>query len=327
LTRSKNVPGFPAIILVMILVTGGTGFVGRLLVRQLVERGHKVRLLLRPSKKTPNVPLSVPVEVAVTSLNDDRGLRAALRGVEVVFHLAGGEKQGARVDLEKVDIDGTRVLAQAAANARIDRFFYLSHLGADRASAYPLLKAKGIAEEYIRDSGVPHTILRSSILFGPNDGFTTGLALLIHASPGFLPLPGRGRTLLQPLWIEDLVTCILWSLDDPEKINQVLEVGGSEYLSLEQIAFILMDVINKHRLLVAWPIPYLRAVTVLAEHTFPGFPSSVFWLDYLAVNRTCSVDSVPRLFGLMPARFSTRLDHLRGIHWNKELISRLFTRP
>jgi uncharacterized protein YbjT (DUF2867 family) len=310
----------------MILVTGGTGFVGRALVRQLVNNGHAVRLLLRPSPCTPNVPKGVPVEVAVSSLNDESGLRAAMRGVDVIYHLAGGEKQGARTNLEMIDVDGTRTLAMAAVNARIQRMFYISHLGADRASGFPVLKAKGIAEEYIRDSGVPYTILRSSILFGKDDGFTTGLSLLLHTSPGFMPLPGNGKTLLQPLWIEDLVTCMIWALEDSETINKVMEVGGSEYFSLEQIVILIMDVIKKRRILVHWPNPYMRALTVIAENVFPRFPSTVFWLDYLAVNRTCGVDSLPHQFNLMPARFSSKLDHLRGVNWNKKLFNRIFNR-
>jgi uncharacterized protein YbjT (DUF2867 family) len=324
-TRISGKIPFPAIIQIMILITGGTGFIGRTLVRQLVSSGHEVRLLLRPSMRTPNVPMGVAVEVAVTSLNDERGLRAAMRGVDVIYHLAGGEKQGARTNLETIDINGTRTLLKAAANTRIQRIFYISHLGSDRASAFPVLKAKGIAEELIRDCGVPFTIIRSSILFGPYDGFTSGLALLLHTSPGFLPLPGKGKTILQPLWIEDLVTCMIWALDKPDSINQVIELGGSEYLSLEQITKTIMEVIKEHRLLVSWPNPYIRATTVIAEHTFPGFPSSVFWLDYLAVNRTCGVDSVPSQFGLMPARFVSKLDHLRGVNWNKRLLSSIFT--
>jgi NADH dehydrogenase len=283
-------------------------------------------LLLRPSPRTPNVPTGVPVEVAVTSLNDESGLRAALRGVDAVYHLAGGENQGAKTDLDLIDIKGTRTLAMAAANARIKRMFYISHLGADRSSGFPVLKAKGIAEEHIRNSGVPYTILRSSVLFGENDGFTTGLSLLLHTSPGFLPLPGNGKTLLQPLWIEDLVTCMIWALDDPDTINKVMDVGGSEYFSLEQVVTIIMDVIKKRRLLVHWPNPYMRAFTVIAENFIPGFPSSVFWLDYLAINRTCGVDSVPRQFSLMPARFTSKLEYLDGVNWNRKLFNRIFNR-
>lgn len=318
--------GFTAIIASMILVTGGTGFVGRNLVRQLVSYGHDVRLLLRPSPRTPNVPKGVAVEVAVSSLNDESGLRAAMRGVEVVYHLAGGENQGARTNLEEIDISGSRALAIAAAHARVQRLVFLSHLGADRASGFPILKAKGLAEEHIRESGVPYTIVRSSVLFGKNDGFTTGLALLLHLSPGFLPLPGRGKTVLQPLWIEDLMACLTWLLDDPDTINKVIEVGGSEYLTLELIVGIIMTEIKKHRHLVYWPNPYMRAVTVLAETIFRNFPSSVFWLDYLAVNRTCPIDSVPRQFNLMPARFSSKLEYLQNVNWTKKFLSRIFSR-
>jgi len=310
----------------MILVTGGTGFIGRSLTRQLVESGHPVRIFLRPSPRSPKLPTGVPVEVAVASLDDVRGLRAAMHGVEVVYHLAGGEGEGGRGNLQAVDIEGTHNLSQAAADAGVQRLFYISHLGADRASAFPVLKAKGIAEEYVRKSGVPYTILRGSILFGPQDSFTTGLAMLLSVAPGFLPLPGIAETLVQPLWVEDLATCLVWALHEPATMDQTYELGGSEYLSLKQVALTIMDVIGRHRYLVSWPMPVMRGLTVLTESVFPRFPTSVFWLDYMAVNRTCPVDTIPHVFGLMPARFASRLNYLRGVPWGRETLRLLFTR-
>lgn len=310
----------------MILLTGATGFIGRSLTRHLVESGQRVRILLRPSPRTPNLPLGVPVEAAVTSLSDPRGLRAALRGVQAVYHLAGGEAGGGRANLQSVDIEGTRSLVEAAVDAGVERLFYLSHLDADRASAFPVLKAKGIAEEFIRKSGLPYTILRGSILFGPGDTFTSGLAMLLAMSPGLLPLPGGGKALVQPLWVEDLAVCLAWALDNPSTINQTYEIGGSEALTLRQVVEAIMEVTRRPRLLVPGGAPLMRALTVTMEAAFPHFPTSVFWLDYLAVDRTCPVDTIPRVFGLMPARFTSRLDHLRGVRWGREALRRLFTR-
>jgi uncharacterized protein YbjT (DUF2867 family) len=310
----------------MILLTGGTGFIGRSLTRQLVENGYQVRILLRPSPRTPRLPVGVPVEVAVSSLDDVRGLRAAMKDVETVYHLAGGEGEGGRANLQVVDIDGTRSLCEAAADARVGRFVYLSHLGADRAASFPVLKAKGIAEELIRKSGVPYTILRGSILFGPEDEFTTGLAMLLAIAPGFLPLPSKGQTLLQPLWVEDAVTCLIWLLDNSDTLNRTYEIGGSEYISLRQVVQLVMQVTRQPRLLVNWPTQSLRALTVLMEFIFPRFPTSIFWMDYVAVDRTCPVDTIPRVFGLLPARFASRLDYLRAGHWTRKLFRSLFSR-
>jgi uncharacterized protein YbjT (DUF2867 family) len=311
----------------MILVTGGTGFIGKALVRHLVEHDYPVRILIRPSRRSPDLPRGTPVQVAVSSILDDRSLRAAMVGVDTVYHLAGAEWRGARGNLMNVDIQGTQAVTRAAADAGVQRLFYISHLGADRASAFPLLKAKGIAEEYIRRSGLDYTILRSALVYGARDHFTNGLARLLQAQPFFFFIPGDGQTLLQPLWVEDLVTCLVWALDDPQTRSQTYALGGPEFLPFHQILTMVMDATQLQRKVVPMAPPYLRFLTVILEHTLPALPSSVYWLDYLAANRTCALDTIPRSFKLMPSRFSHRLDYLKNQNWRTSLLRSILHRP
>ena len=201
----------------------------------------------------------MPVEAAVASLSDERAIRAALKDVDTIFHLASAELQGRDANLLAVDMRGTDNLARMAVDAGVKRMVYLSQIGASRSSAYPLFKAKGIAEEHIRRSGIPYTIFRSSIVFGQEDHFTTILAYLLRAAPGIFPLPSGGHSMLQPLWVEDLVNVMIWALDNPETINHAYDIGGSEYFSLRQIVEIIMDLQHVHRWLFALSPTTMRA--------------------------------------------------------------------
>ena len=304
---------------VMILITGGTGFIGNALIRHLDNLGYSIKLLIRPSKKSPNLPKNLSLNVAVSSLKDEKGLRAAMKDVDVIYHLAGAESLGREAELADVDIKGTQSLINAASGTNIKRIIYLSHLGADRASAYPLLKAKGIAEYAIKNSNIPYTIFRSSVVYGKDDHFSNGLAFLIKVSPHFVMLPEEGRTLLQPIWIEDLARILTWSLEMPETITKTIKLGGPEYLSFRDICEIIIEVLDiKRRFITVSPV-FLNVLTELIEIIMPKFPTSVFWLDYLATDRTADLDILPRQFDLLPARMSQQLDYLKNLNFRKEL--------
>ncbi len=294
----------------MILVTGGTGFVGRTLIRHLTALGKPVRILLRPSKTSPLIPRGVPVEVSVSSLKDERSLQAAMKGVDVVFHLAGSERASSRAALQETDVQGTEAIVQAASRSGVERIFYLSHLGAERASAYPVLKAKGLAEHILQQGSVPYTIFRSGAIFGPDDQFTTGLARLVRMSPGIFILPGDGSSLIQPIWVEDLVTCLEIALEEERFINEIVSIGGGEYLTFKQVIQDIMKTIGVRRWLLDLTPAYLRSLALWLEQN-NRFPVSIYWLDYLAADRTTYLDTVPRLFGILPARFHQQIGYLK----------------
>ena len=297
----------------MILVTGGTGFVGRVLINNLVTLGKPVRTLLRPSQVSPDLPRGIPVEVAVCSLKDERSLRAAMKDVKVIYHLVSSERLGGRADLTGVDIEGTETIANVAARAGVGRLVYLSHLGADRASAFPVLQAKAIAEGHITMSGVPYTIIRSAVLFGRNDHFFTSLVKLMRSLPLIFLMAGDGNTSMQPLWVDDLVMCLLWAIEDHEKENQIISIGGPEYLTMRDVLAMMMETLKTRRLIVNVPPAYLRIFSLWLEQYYPKLPISRFWLDYIAVDRTTALDTIPRLFGVMPARFKNNLNYLRDL--------------
>jgi len=307
----------------VILVTGATGFIGRALLPRLAEAGHTIRCLVRASPRSPRLPPRVPVQLAIGALDDPRVLRSALMGVDTVIHLAGAEWQGRHGDLLAVDVNGTRALVEAAAASGVDRFIYLSHLGADRASAYPVHKAKGIAEEFIRQSDFNHLIIRSAFVYGREDVLINTLAALIRLSPGVVFLPGDGRTTLQPLWVEDLAICLEWALADTALWNQTLSIGGPEFVTLRELVELVMEKTKtRRRIMTASPV-WLRWGAWFADQVLPRSPLTPYWLDHFAQNRVCELTGVTRYFGLKPARLEPTLDYLREQKWWGEVLRRL----
>ena len=296
----------------MILVTGGTGFIGRILVSHLVTLGYPVRLLLNPSRDYPKLPRGVSVEVAISSMNDERNLRASMKDIDTVFHLVGTEWKGIHAEYEEVDIRAARMFSSVAKQMNVKRFIYMSHIGADKSSAYNLLRAKALAEGAIRESGVPYTIVRSGIIYGQNDHFTSTLRDFVMKTRGPLLIPGGDPTLIQPIWVEDLITALMLCMDDDATLNQTIYTGGIETFTFREVLELVMQTIHKKKRIVPVQASILRQIYIANEQWFPKRIPMYFWLDYMAEDRITALDILPREFGLMPTRMTQNIDYLRG---------------
>jgi NADH dehydrogenase len=300
----------------MILISGATGFVGSHLLVGLEELSLEMRVLLHPSQRDPDLPAHRTFDVTLASLSDRRGLRAAMTGVDTIIHLASAAALGHQGNLIASDVRGTEYIVAAAADAGARRFLFLSHLGASPASAFPLLQAKALAEEYIRRSTLDHCILRCGIVFGEGDRFTTSIARTMSSLPAIYPIPGDGSTLLHPLWISDLTALLKLLVESEDFPSGTHEIGGPEHLSLRQIVVLVAEALGTRRRTFGTHPAYLRGMIWLMERLLPRPPFTVHDIDYVASNRTTALDSMARLARIQPSRMQNNLGYLHRRSWS-----------
>jgi uncharacterized protein YbjT (DUF2867 family) len=312
----------------MILVTGATGFVGRHLVQHLtIDAGLRARVLLRPGSDINRLPRPLTVHTVVGDITDANTLLAALDGIHTVFHLVGTETRGRHARLNDVDVAGAKAVVDAALAANVGRIIYVSRLGAERASAFPVLRAKGEIEDYIRNSGLAYTIFRPGVLFGQGDRFSENIAMLVRAFP-FYPVPGDGQTVLQPLWVNDLVTCLVMSLENFDLIDTVVTIGGPEFLTYRRLVMRIMHTINASRPIIGVPVLAHRSLSWFLDGLFARWPLTEQWSEMLSTPQTAEMGAIERLFGFRPTAFDVALlsGYMEHRHYALELLRYVTTR-
>jgi uncharacterized protein YbjT (DUF2867 family) len=216
-----------------ILVTGGTGVVGNGAIPELLRAGHAVRLLSRHADHdTPAFPEGV--EAFPADVNDPTTLAGAVEGCDVVLHIAGVvEEQPPEITFERVNVEGTRNMLEAAADAGHPRFIYLSSLGADVGKS-EYHRSKRAAEALVQLNAGPWLILRPGNVYGPGDETISMLLKMLRSLPA-VPIVGEGDQPFQPLWYVDLARAILRAVERTELNQEILELAGPDVTTTNDI--------------------------------------------------------------------------------------------
>ncbi len=309
----------------MILITGATNFIGRRVVRELTARQRErgapaVCCLVQTSQFEQQLPTGVDFYIRSAGLADLTALREAIQGVTTVIHLTREEEHPRERTL--VDhVEGTRNLVQAAQEADVQRFIYLSRLGATPASAYPLFRIKGESEVAVAESGLDYTIFRSSVIYGPDDAFTTRLVMLAKMCPLLLPIPDVGMARFQPLWVEDLATCVAAAVDRDDLRERMIPLGGPEHFTFEQMIRRVLEAAGMQRWLLHVQMPLMQTAADALGALLVRNPTPTWWLDLAAVGSATDLGAIPKHFGFEPCRFTQCLNYLRRSRpWRQAFI-------
>jgi uncharacterized protein YbjT (DUF2867 family) len=296
----------------MILVTGATGFIGQHLVKHLVEAQHPVCGLIRPSPRERSFAPGVKMHVVAGDLDDLPALRVALYHATHVIHLAGVWEETGHDTFESANLRGTRNLIDAMQEVGVKRLITVTSIGAHTHSAFPFMRVKAQMDDIVEASGLGFTILESSAVFGPGDAWTETIALALRRFPFFFPIPGDGRTRLQPLYVSDLAQCILACIANDKTSRKWFTIGGPQQMTYDDMVNIIMQTTGRaHRKRYLHPTAALRWSNLLRSLIGGRTLYTSTRLDLLSFDRTTNLDAVSFQFGFTPARMTSALNYLR----------------
>lgn len=291
----------------MILITGATGYIGRHLVNRLVAQGERPRCLVRDIDRATRLFPGDKVEFVVGDTTRPSSLESAMQGVDTIIHAAfvtADHKEAPGYHYEETNVGGTANLVEAAKAAAVQRIVVLSGLGTkpDKPGSY--MQGRYLAEKMVIESGLGWTIIRPSVIFGKDAPFIRGLVDLIRTSP-VLPLIGGGKTMFQPIYVEDVVTVILKALAEPERTTQkIYTIGGPEQYSFKEIFDVLLRATRKNRPKVYAPTPLVGIGAAVMEAVLPRPPLTKAAMALFAFDNITDIDGVEREFGFVPMSFS-----------------------
>jgi NADH dehydrogenase len=292
-----------------IAVTGASGFVGRTLVARLLLGRHQVRALIseRPGAEKELPGGGVELDIRRADVRRPETLAGAFDGCDAVVHTVAVPTER-KQRFAEVNVAGVAHVVAEARRAGVRRFVHMSALGADPASPYPYLKSKGEGQALVTASGIPHVVLRPSLLFGEGDDFFPRLAFSLLFP--VVPVPGDGKARFQPVHVDDIAQALVAGIERPE-IAGVHEVGGPDLVTYDELLSEAMRGTGKRRPTLHVPVALMKPPAFLMGLVMPDPPVTVSQLDLLAVDNTPRRNALEPVFGVRPRAFRGSLDYLR----------------
>jgi NADH dehydrogenase len=243
-----------------VTIFGGSGFIGRYVVRQLAREGWVIRVAVRAPKDAQFLkPLGTVGQIVpmATRLQDENSVAHAVEGADAVINLVGILYESGKQTFDAVHYEGAKRIAEAAKAAGAKQMVHISAIGASTKARSDYARSKGAGEEAVRKAFKSAVILRPSIVFGPEDDFFNRFAAMARISP-VLPLIGGGETKFQPVYVPDVADAVSAVLREPEAAGQTYELGGPKVYSFKELMRLLLDAIGRRRLLLPLPFPLAR---------------------------------------------------------------------
>ncbi|MGO0122999.1 NAD(P)H-binding protein [Desulfothermobacter acidiphilus] len=286
----------------LVLVTGGTGLVGRAVVPELLEHGFKIRCLVRDTNRARAI-LGAGAEYVAGDVTDPASVEAAAAGVEAVIHLVAIIRERGRQTFRAVNVEGTANVVRAAEAAGARRLLHLSALGVKNDPRLPYGHSKWQGEELVRQSRLEWTILRPSIIYGPGSDFLDRMAQSVKLSPPPLAFYPAISIRFQPLASWDLARCIRLCLTEVLLVRRSCDLGGPELLTYREMLATYLEAKGLRRLPVPIPLGIIKAAVPLLERILPNPPVTTAELKQLGEDNSTNPDVVEKTFRFRPATF------------------------
>lgn len=277
----------------LVTVFGGSGFVGRYVVQALAKTGCRVRVAVRrPDRAIHLQPLGSvgQIHAVQANLRDEASVRRAVDSVDGVVNLVGILQSSGKQTFEDVQAKGPGLIAQAARDAGVAGFVHVSAIGADRSSPSVYAQTKAEGEDAVHEAYTDATILRPSIIFGPEDEFFNRFASLARFSP-FMPLIGGGKTRFQPVYVGDVAQAVIAGLDGRARPGVPYELGGPAIYTFRELLDLIARYTLRNRPYISLPFS-LAKVQAFFLQILPNAPLTVDQVRLLESDNVVSDEAV-----------------------------------